>query len=264
MIPVYCLPGYSSSPRMRDDHLSGQLFRAPFDRRDVLYPNKSAKKANAEAGAAMVAELAAKPGKKIFFGHSMGARALAMYLRTNPSVDPAENVFVFTGNPERKYGGRKPTDYGGPGVPDDTPFRVFDVARQYEFWADYPDKPSKAAAAKNCLDGEIAGLFGGKSLHMDYSNVRIGDPSNAVFVEGNRTYILAPTFPAPSARRLWWDVKREGIEDAKIRSEIEGGYTRPFTAPTSTVKWYPGGGGYDADSRSYVTPQPAPTWNPFA
>lgn len=264
MIPVYCLAGFSTrTPRMGDDQLGGQLFRNPFTRRDVLYPNNVPTRANAEIGAEQVAEIAPRPGPKIFTGYSMGARALCIYLRSNPDIDPAENVFVLLANPERKYGGLKPSDYGGPGIPDDTPFRVFDVARQYDFWADYPDKTSKDAAAKNCLAGELVTIFGGASIHGDYSMVRMNDPNNSTYVEGNRTYILAPTFPAPSVRRWWWDPNREALEDQKLRPAIEAGYTRPVPAPFTSIKWYPGGAGFDTSSRRAARRVNPPTWNPF-
>lgn len=158
---------------------------------------------------------ARKPGQEIFTGHSMGAEVLCLYLRSNPDIDPAENVFALTRNPERKYGGvialspsvrpswAKPA-YGGIGIPDDTSFRVFDLAHQYDHFADYPSIRVKAAV-DNAEDKLATGI------HVDYSTVRFGDPRNVGFVEGNGTYYLAPTYPMPAARRFWWGPKREAL-----------------------------------------------------
>jgi len=260
MIPVYALaPLNPFSQRLADNHLGGYLFRAPYERRDLIYPNKFPTVANINVAVGKVAEVAAKPGRKIFVGHSMGAQALARYLRTEPDVDPDENVFILTGNPERWHGGaahiphaKRPAIYGGPGVPADTPFQVFDVARQYESWADYPDDPVKAA-----VDNVKAA-----ALHNDYSGVILGDPNNIVFAEDNITYILQPTFPMPACVKWWWNADREAREDKRLRPAIEDAYTRPVAVPAQTVKRYDGYG-FDTSKRRYFKLPAAPGWSPF-
>lgn len=268
MIRVYTLNGLIPIPGtitlMPSNHCGGQLFTNPYTRRDIRYQNWAPLLAFAQDAADKVLAEAQKPGQKIFIGHSMGAEALCLLLRSDPDVDPDENVFVMTGNPERKYGGKVTLGagspaYGGIGFPDDTPFRVWDVARQYDHFADYPTSNVKAALTNiNDIDS--------KQIHLDYSSVRIGDPGNVKIVEGNVTYELVPTFPCPTAKRLWWGPDREALEDRKIRPQIEAGYTRPFgTLPTPTLKRFGKAGGYDTASRQPVTaPVGNLVWNPFA
>lgn len=261
MIPVYTLAGLGQQPRMRDDHLAGQLFKAPFERRDCLFPNSNAKAANAIVGEDRVAEIAARSGQKVFVGHSMGARVLARYIRSEPDIDPAENVFVLTGNPERKYGGVARTggafsDYGGPGIPDDTPFTVYDIARQYAVFEDWPDITGNQKAVSNAIAGT--------PLHSDYSNVFLGDPRNVTFKEGNRFYVLRPTFPMPSVIKWNRSAVTEAAVDRKDRPDVEKAYTRVHSIPTQTVKWYSTGGGYDTATRRYVKKPTVTPWRPFA
>lgn len=260
MIPVYTLAGLGASPRMRDDHLAGQLFKAPFERRDCLFPNSNAKAANAIIGEGRVAELAARPGQKVFVGHSMGARILCRFIRSEPDIDPAEVVFILTGNPERKYGGIARSggafsDYGGPGIPDDTPFTVYDISRQYAVFEDFPDIAGNKAAVSNALSGV--------DLHSDYADVQLNDPRNVTFKEGNRYYVLRPTFPMPSCAKWYWSAAREAVEDNKTRPDVEKAYTRPYSVPKQTIKWYPGGGGYDTATRKFVSYPKSFPFNPF-
>lgn len=167
----------------------------------IWYPNIPSAD-NARAGvAALDRHLHETPGMKIVFGHSMGAQVAAKWLRERgPTSDipPSEVVFVLAGNPERKYGGAlavpatpklwdmwqvEPT-YGGPGIPDDTPYTVIDYARQYDWWADGPTvtTPSRAAQSN-----------GSQAVHRDYFHVGIDDPDVLTYVEGNRIYKLKPT-----------------------------------------------------------------------
>lgn len=267
---VYTLAGLIPVPGaqtvMPNNYLGRQLATEPFSRQDIRYQNWAPVRAWAEAAANKVLVLARKPGKKIFLGHSEGAEVLCIVLRWNPDIDPDENVFAMTGNPERKYGGMltapdgvrpswaKPA-YGGIGFPADTPFRVWDVARQYDRFADFPNLNVAAALANN-QDG------GG--FHLDYSGVRIGDPSNVKLVEGNVTYEMQPSYPAPSCRKPWWSPDRQALEDAKARPTIEKGYTRPFKVPAQRIIRGANAVGYDTTTRRAVRLQDAPIWNPFA
>lgn len=241
--------------------MAAQLFTNPFTRYDITYPNWFPSQAALDVAKVKVLEAAQRPGFKVFNGHSMGAQALASLLRGEPAIDPDENVFVLSGFPERKYGGKLVSTigdgiviYDGVGIPDDTPFRVWDVNRQYDHFADYPTINVRAAV-DNINDN------GAKAIHVDYSDVRIGDPRNVVYVEGNRTYVTVPTFPMPSLRNPWWSANREALADAKIRSAVESGYVRPAPIPAQTVKWY-GKWGYDTKTRQFVK-APQAIWNPF-
>ncbi len=275
MITVHCLAGLSPTGRRGPTgsaHLGGQLFRAPFERRDVLYNNAVATLATATEAAekAHAAAIAAK-GPIVLFGVSHGARALCLMLRDGPDLDPEKVVVVMMANPERKYGGAltipssgHAANFGGPGIPDDTSIRVYDIARQYDYWADYPNVSGSTKALRNVREGLAQDLLFRNGPHSDYSMVSIGDPANLTYTEGTRTYILAPTLPMPMCRRVWWDLKRECLEDAKERPEVEKGYSRPFTVPPQTVARTATGAGYDVKARAAVRLSPPPPWNPFS
>lgn len=270
-VPVYCLAGMSNNPRMGDDHMAAQLFRTPYDRRDVIYPNRVVPLVNIDVAVGKVAAIAAKPGRKVFFGHSAGARALCRYLRTEPDIDVDDNVFVLTGNQERKYGGANvvgllpAADYGGTGIPADCPFRVFDVARQYAFPEDCPTQRTSKAMAN--VWAELNPIKFRPAFHSDYANVRINDPANAVHIEGptnNHHYILVPSAVMPQCIKLWWGPEREALEDAKIRAEVELAYERPYDSlPVAGARWTTQGAGITAQGQA-VRQAPVPVWDPWA
>lgn len=131
-------------------------------------------------------------------GWSEGARIAAKWLRdkgpTSP-VDPSRIVFILLGNPERKHGGvcvvpsppRKlfglinpEADYGGCGVPEDTRYRVFDLARQYGGWEDAPNVVAPSATALGALSD---------AYHMDYFSVSLDDDM-LIHTENNVTHGL--------------------------------------------------------------------------
>lgn len=189
----------------------------------VNYPNNPLKPANYAAGAAALdVALHANAGPKVVLGHAMGAQVAYYWLRMyGPTSDipPSQLEFVVTGNPERKYGGtlrvpRPPlgTQFiaggGYPGLPENTPYRVLDFSRQYDYYSDYPnvEKPSLTAA-----------LNASSSIHNNYYDVKISDPKNTKYVEGNVTYMLSPT-------NLWW-------QPEYTRKKIEESYYRPVNAP---------------------------------
>jgi len=174
----------------------------------VWYPNIPSRR-NSELGVATLdKQLHETPGLKIVFGHSMGAQVAAKWLRERgPASDiPASDVvFILGGNPERKYGGAllvparpklwgfwpiEPT-YGGPGIPDDTPYTVIDYARQYDWWADAPTSPTPNRTAQQNAS---------QAIHSNYFTVGIDDPDVLTYIEGNRIYKLKPTTIAASKR----------------------------------------------------------------
>jgi hypothetical protein len=176
--------------------------------RRVWYPNIPSRR-NSELGvAALDKQLHETPGLKIVFGHSMGAQVAAKWLRERgPASDiPASDVvFILGGNPERKYGGAllvparpklwgfwpiEPT-YGGPGIPDDTPYTVIDYARQYDWWADAPTSATPNRTAQQNAS---------QAIHSNYFTVGIDDPDVLTSIEGNRIYKLKPTTIAASKR----------------------------------------------------------------
>ena len=168
--------------------------------------------------------LTTTPGPKYVLGWSEGAQIIAKWLREHgpdSEVNPADVVFILLGNPERFYGGAcvvpspprkmgglikpKPS-YGGCGFPADTRYRVVDLCRQYEGWADVPtvEEPSKVSL-KNVDDG----------LHMNYFGVSLEDPDLLLHTEGNVTYGMWPT----------------KLRHENDRAAIEADYQRPPYTP---------------------------------
>lgn len=167
----------------------------------VRYPNIPNAR-NAAAGVRALDEaLHRSTGQVVVFGHSMGAQVAAKWLREkgpSSTVAVSRVRFLLAGNPERKYGGALcvpstpklwgvytvRASYGGPGVPDDTPYTVIDYARQYDWWADHPTVPNPSKEALRNASMEI---------HCDYWNVGLDDPDVLSYTEGTRTYLLKPT-----------------------------------------------------------------------
>lgn len=253
-IPVLTLSGGTTFGRGRlpDNFLGGELFSGDYERDDVLYPTTPSK-SNAEAGAEELDKaLHSISGKRLVVGHSMGTQVWNMWLRTYGTthpVDPEDVVFVGGGNLESKFGGganvegakalgllRIKADYGGCGFPDSTPYRTVTISRQYDNFGHHPTDINNKAAVRNAW----AGFF----VHLDYRKVSLSDPLNAVYGDPacpNATYMLAPTYPLPSAP--WW-YSRSSKEkyDAKHRKGINAAYDLPYMFPLGkgpSLPWRP-------------------------
>lgn len=221
--------------------LRGELFAAPNVKVKVPYNNFPGA-TNTNKGADNLDQaLRSTPGQKIVLGHSQGAQVIDAWLRRygpTSTVDPATVQFVLTGDLESKYNGcaNVPDSgcvaaYGGNNFPDDTPFTVKVIARQYDFYADCPNDLSNETAKKN---RSAATVVGGKGelgqVHGDYSKIGLNDPANKVFVEGNATYILgAPaTYFLPMVTQEWTPNSQKVIDDARLRPIVESAYSRPM------------------------------------
>lgn len=169
----------------------------------------------------------------IIYGVSMGGEtAIYKWLREEgptSSIDPADVTFVSAGNPERPYTGvcqlrpdDFPTLYGGLGFPEDTPYTLIDIARQYDFYADHPASTSNRNAMLN-----IGNIF--CPIHRDYRKVGLNDPNNVVSIEGNVTYITVPEYPLKMLRGRSKDYAMR--KDQELRPGIEAAYTRPKAVP---------------------------------
>jgi hypothetical protein len=194
-------------------------------------------------------------GHKIVLTHSAGSVAATKWLQNvGPTSDiPAADLeFVLLGNSCRKYQGLLHShlytglfvDASGhawafvspPTVPSTTRYRVRDLARQYDGFADFPDKDTDMnwwLAAFNAWTG--TGL-----VHLDYTKQSLTDPANEVYTEGNVTYLLAPTKPLPMLGPFINPASDQS--DAAIRPKVESAYTRNVDPPL------------------YV-PLPPPTWD---
>ncbi|WP_197377167.1 PE-PPE domain-containing protein [Mycolicibacterium baixiangningiae] len=229
---------------MASNWLRGELFAAPNAVVKVPYNNFPAA-ANTHKGADKLNEyLHSHPGPKIVAGHSQGAQVADDWLRRygpTSDIDPATVQFVLTGDLESKYNGCANIPgsgcvaaYGGNNFPDDTPYTVKVIARQYDYYADCPNDLSNDTAKKNRSAANSVGGKGElKSVHTNYSNIGLNDPGNKTFVEGNATYILgAPaTYFLPVVTAKWTSNASKVVEDAELRPIVESAYNRPMGAP---------------------------------
>lgn len=268
MITTFCLTGFTTNPRLPDDWLGAELFKAPFVRRDVLYANKWFGQSNFDDGRAKLkAALLNSKGNVVVLGQSMGAR-IACAVMDDPDVlaacPPSRCVFVLTGHPDRKFCGASTVSYSGflaaygvDGIPDGCQYRVWDVARQYDIAADYPTNRSVRAAVSNVSS----------AVHGDYSQVRMGDSANVTWPDPgnpNVTFVLSPTYPLPDLESKWVSVQRKADDDARRRPAIEAAYARPVPVSTPTInRLFSTGIAYDSSTRSYVRIPAAAPWNPF-
>lgn len=171
------------------------------------------------------------PGKKVVFGHSLGAVLASRWLHDHEpdgTIDPADLSFVFIGNSIRKYGGSLYAINQNNYPRWDTPYTVIDVARQYDGWADAPTDATNKAATANAQEGS-------STIHPFYQNVSMSAPNVTSYTEGNITYKLIPTYPlpvikGPVARNWWWPwpLKTVAEQDAEQRPIVEAAYHRPM------------------------------------
>jgi len=187
----------------------------------------------------------------VVFGYSQSAViATAAKQRLADSAARGGNVpqvsFVMLANPNRPNGGLHARFTGAfieklgwtftPAAPTDTSFTTIDVARQYDFFADFPNYPLNIFADANA----VVALFYGAH---DYSRVSLNpadpgyDPNTVVQQWGDTTYYFIPTAQLPLLRPLR-DIGADpllmdAIEPA-MRVLVEAGYDRstPFGQPT--------------------------------
>lgn len=144
------------------------------------------------------------------FGYSQGATVVNLWLNDHangkdPSAPAANDVsFVLIGNPNRPNGGllaRVPGIYipviGVPfsGATPESQYKVTDVVRQYDLFADFPVDPLNVFAMLNIIADAGA-------IHGDYLNVDVNSPENWVETSGNTTYIMEPAKSLPLLQPL--------------------------------------------------------------
>ena len=149
----------------------------------------------------------------IVMGHSRGAQVGVYKLlreRRNDliaaGVDPTKMLFISGGNPERAHLGLSVTDYSGatpiyPGdqpygngyglTPDQTgPFKVLDIARQYEEWNDTPAALG-VAAAEAAMDNDYHTHYG-ECPDLGLDGLPVNWDEWTWWEEGNITYLISP------------------------------------------------------------------------
>lgn len=179
----------------------------------VPYDNVTSTTPAVIAGAATAKALAlAAPGPVVFVGVSEGSQLLCNLLR---SLRADQNTgtralgswsFYLFANPEHVVTGRiKAPQYGGLGIPNDTPYPVTDCACQYDYWADDPNV------------GGLAGIYANAYVNMWGNAVHSGsyfglDPALpfSFVTRGNIRDMWAPMASPPWGQSL-----------------VEMGYKRP-------------------------------------
>jgi hypothetical protein len=121
------------------------------------------------------------PGKKIVLGYSQGAQIAGTWMRRFASLSdaplPDELSFLLIGNPERRFGQQPWTKKQ---TPDGSQYRVRDVARRNDNWADWHGKST---------DNRVLALFG--SIHTNYWGVD-PDQGEVIRTMGNTDYVVVP------------------------------------------------------------------------
>lgn len=196
----------------------------------------------------------------VIFGYSQGANVATQYKRsfnqywaTHPGTPPAIS-FVLIGNGNRPNGGAlerfrglyipivdftfsgaTPTTTAGAAPGQIT---TYDIAQQYDGFADFPTNPLNLLALANAAAGLIL-------VHPGYQNV---DPNSAVFqaTQGDTAYYLIPTYPVPLLMPV---AKIPGVGpivadtlDPVMRVLIEAGYDRtinPGQPTTANIFYFP-------------------------
>ncbi len=180
----------------------------------------------------------------VIFGYSQGANVATVYKRnfnqywaSNPAGAP-QVTFVLIGNGNRPNGGAlerfnglyipilnfsfngaTPTNTVGAAPGQIT---TYDIAQQYDGFADFPTNPLNVLADANAL-------MGISLVHLNYQGV---NPNQAVFqaTYGDTAYYLIPTYPLPLLMPLdlvpvVGPIAVDALDPA-LRVLVEAGYNR--------------------------------------
>lgn len=197
---------------------------------------------------------AADAGPTVVFGYSQSsivATAAKRRLAEGTAIDADTSAvsFVMLANPNRPSGGINSRFTGAfieelgwtfsAATPTDTPFRTIDVARQYDFFADFPRYPLNLLATANAV---VALLYGAH----DYTSVTLNpaeagyNPNTVVQQWGDTTYYFIPTSMLPLLRPfrdLGVDPRLLDAAEPALRVLVEFGYDRttPFGQPAPAL-----------------------------
>lgn len=250
-VSVLCVPGLFETAASMKNLLAGTAV-AGNTQVNCPYNNWAPLDGNVDNGVTAFDALAnSTGGVKIAFGDGLGACVLTRWLaQKGPTsgIPPADLTFVLIRNPDRTYGGLlHSTTYDGTfvdpagnswlltpdTVPAGTPYTVADLAVQYDGWCDWPDITTSHwywLAELNALAG---------ITDANYKTPTLGDVNNTELIEGNITWLLAPTVPVPLLGTL--DNPATEAIDKKLRPLIESCYSREYTpigyTPPSTIPY---------------------------
>lgn len=210
---------YNTMPRQ----FRGLFARPPYTMVQVKYPANIARNSIAKGVEMLDEALRTTPGPKIVMGHSQGAQVCSRWMREHANdttaPKPDELLFILTGNPLRSTGGyiigRK--EVGGTigvATPTHTPWRIIDVARRYDGWADWVQDEHNKLAVKNANIGK-------QTLHKKYDEVDFFSPTHTIWISGNTTYVLTWEQELPVLKGSSSPLSR--VDAA--RAEIEAAYT---------------------------------------
>lgn len=214
--------------------LQARFSTAPYTMHKVNYPASTKTTSITEGVAALNSAVRNTAGSKIVIAHSQGAQVCSRWMRTyaNDGTAPpaSELMFILTGNPLRSTGGYiigRPEIGGTTGLPTplDTKWRIVDVARRYDGWADWVHNQSNALAVNNAKQGQFIN-------HGDpaYNSVNLYASTNTVWTSGNTTYVLTSENP-PLLRNYLIPAGAY----SQIKKHIESAYNRPANDPAVTV-----------------------------
>lgn len=206
----------------------------------VVYPASTDFERSIAAGVEALKTSINAPKPIVVQGVSQGALVISAYksflmsLPEDGRPDPAQVSFVMFGDPSNTHNGLAvvlpvlKSLLGLPGPAVDTPYDSVWIIREYDFFADFPDRPWNLLAVANALAGWIY-------VHSVYNGV---DPASLPGVlvdtevnsEGGRdTYVLVPTENLP----LTMPLRQLGIPDRLVdgvdhllRPLIDFGYDR--------------------------------------
>lgn len=188
----------------------------------------------------------------VVFGHSQSAviatkekqRLLDEY---GAAANPPDVQFVLVANPNRPNGGllaRFPglhipilgVTFNG-ATPTDGPFESYDVAREYDGWADFPTYPLNLVATANAVLG-IYYLHGGYyDLLAENPEILTDEDLTIVQQHGDTTYYLIRTERLPllqPLRDLGVPEEFVGALEPFVRRVVDLGYDRQTSSGTPT------------------------------
>ena len=209
------------------------------------YFNDPTYDASVAQGLVSLTNLVADQTGVIIYGYSQGAVVATEYMRGTGAVG---NTYVFVSNPNRPNGGILQR-FNGVSVPIvDITFNgatpttgdiTYDIARQYDGWADFPKYPLNLLATANALLG-IVYLHGKYDQDIDPSV--LNDPSKTdKTVYNNTTYYLIHTDRLPLLMPFDGILPDAFLDalDAPLRGLVELGYDRTNYGKPTTAGLFP-------------------------
>ena len=181
----------------------------------------------------------------IIYGYSQGAVVATEYMRGTGAVG---NTYVLVANPNRPNGGILQR-FNGVSIPIlDITFNgatptsgdiTYDIARQYDGWADFPKYPLNLLATANAVLG-IVYLHG--KYDQDIDPADLDDPAKTdKTVHNNTTYYLIHTDRLPLLMPFDGILPDAFLDalDAPLRALVELGYDRTNYGIPTTAGLFP-------------------------